>query len=211
MARISMNPEARKKEIMQAAEKLFREKGYENTIISDIAKELNIAHGTFYIYFKSKEDIFLSILESLCDDMIRSLEGIQSEKSRNAVEKLNAVIKLEFSMNRDNDILFQQLHKEENTGIHQRYILRNIKKLVPIYTAIITQGVDEGLFNTKYAQQTAEYLLVATKFLFDPWLFSQNTSELKLRLEAAQSIAERALGAANGSLYLPDISSIPNL
>jgi AcrR family transcriptional regulator len=206
-----MNPEARKKEIMQAAEKLFREKGYENTIISDIAKELNIAHGTFYIYFKSKEDIFLSILESLCDDMIQSLEGIQSEKSRNAVEKLNAVIKLEFSMNRDNDILFQQLHKEENTGIHQRYILRNIKKLVPIYTAIITQGVDEGLFNTKYAQQTAEYLLVATKFLFDPWLFSQNTSELKLRLEAAQSIAERALGAANGSLYLPDISSIPNL
>jgi AcrR family transcriptional regulator len=48
--------------IVEAGIKLFYEKGFTKTKISDITEKANVAHGTFYVYFKSKEDFFISIL-----------------------------------------------------------------------------------------------------------------------------------------------------
>ena len=53
--RISKEPEARKQEILETAMKLFAEKGYEKTSISDIAKEIGVAQGLCYRYFPSKD------------------------------------------------------------------------------------------------------------------------------------------------------------
>lgn len=55
MARITKLPEERRKEIIDTAIKLFYEKSYEKTTISDIAKEINVAQGLCYRYFPSKE------------------------------------------------------------------------------------------------------------------------------------------------------------
>ena len=56
--RISKEPEARKQEILETAMKLFAEKGYEKTSISDIAKEIGVAQGLCYRYFPSKDILF---------------------------------------------------------------------------------------------------------------------------------------------------------
>ena len=54
-----------KKEILlNAAEKLMAKKGYEKTKVEDITSEAGVAKGTFYVYFKSKEDILFELLES---------------------------------------------------------------------------------------------------------------------------------------------------
>ncbi|MCX6679994.1 MAG: helix-turn-helix domain containing protein [Methanothrix sp.] len=70
MKRITKVPEERRRELIDTAERLFMEKGYEHTAISDIVKELNIAQGTLYYYFRSKEDI----LEAVVDKSIAVLE-----------------------------------------------------------------------------------------------------------------------------------------
>ena len=56
--RISKDPEVRKQEIIDTAMKLFAEKGYEFTSMTDIAKEMNVVSGLCYRYFKSKEDLY---------------------------------------------------------------------------------------------------------------------------------------------------------
>ena len=56
--RISKEPEARKQEILETAMKLFAEKGYEKTSISDIVKEIGVAQGLCYRYFPSKDILF---------------------------------------------------------------------------------------------------------------------------------------------------------
>ncbi len=48
--------------ILRAAGKVFAERGYHATGISDIARELGAGHGTFYRYFKNKEDIARSVV-----------------------------------------------------------------------------------------------------------------------------------------------------
>jgi len=51
-----------KQAIVDSGIKLFHEKGFTKTKISDITEAANVAHGTFYVYFKSKEDFFISLL-----------------------------------------------------------------------------------------------------------------------------------------------------
>ena len=53
----------RRDEILDAAERVFAEKGYHETGIADIAADLGIGHGTFYRYFRNKHDIAATVLE----------------------------------------------------------------------------------------------------------------------------------------------------
>ena len=59
--------EERKQEIFDAALKLFGEKGYEKTTITDIAKEIGVAQGLCYRYFPSKEVLFDSAIDQYAD------------------------------------------------------------------------------------------------------------------------------------------------
>ena len=58
-------PEAKRAAILEAAQKLFSQYGYRRTSIDDIAREAEIAKGTVYLSFKSKEEIFRALCESL--------------------------------------------------------------------------------------------------------------------------------------------------
>ncbi len=61
--RITKDSEVRKNELIEAAEKLFSVKGIANTAVSAIVKEVNVAQGLFYYYFKSKDDLIDAIVE----------------------------------------------------------------------------------------------------------------------------------------------------
>lgn len=206
MVRTIKSPEERKKDILEAAEKLFIEKGYEQTVVSDIVKAAGIAQGTFYIYYKSKEDIFVAVLERVMEEDIRRLIEVEQRKDLNAIEKLNLIIMLEFSLDRKHDDLVLQMHLPVNTGVHQKYIINKIERLIPIYASIIEQGVREGLLNNKCPRESSEFMLIATKFMFDPGIFDQSTGSLKKRIAAVQDIYERILGAAKGSIACPDVT-----
>ncbi len=60
---IRKTSQERVKEILNAALKVFLKKGYSNATMEDIINETSLSKGGFYYYFKSKEDIFLMILE----------------------------------------------------------------------------------------------------------------------------------------------------
>lgn len=205
MTRVIKDPEERKNDILTAAMELFKEKGYEKTTVSDIVKAAGIAQGTFYIYYKNKEDVFISVIENTREKIIEQLIDVQKRNDLNAVDKMNLIIRLEFDINRTQDDLILQLHLEKNSGIHLQFIINTIHKLVPIYTSVIEQGVKEGLFDIKYPKEAAEYMLVATKFMFDPGIFNTNLEELQIKSKAAEDISERILGASKNSLKSPNI------
>lgn len=55
---------ARREEILSAAKLVFSTKGYHATRIQDISTSLNMAQGTFYLYFKNKEELFYLIIDN---------------------------------------------------------------------------------------------------------------------------------------------------
>ncbi|MEK8129511.1 TetR/AcrR family transcriptional regulator [Paenibacillus filicis] len=59
--------------IVASALKLFEELGYHNTKVSHIVKDAGMAQGTFYLYFKSKEDVFRTVIEQCLEEIITAL------------------------------------------------------------------------------------------------------------------------------------------
>ena len=95
--------EARRQEILSAAEGLFSKNGFFKTSMAEIATAAQFAMGTVYRFFKSKEEIYISIVEAKVEELAGLLdEAITKEKT--ASDKINAFIqvKLEYAdRNRD--------------------------------------------------------------------------------------------------------------
>ena len=66
--------------ITRAAEVVFIRDGYLDARIADIAREAGVAHGSFYTYFDSKEDVFREVATEVVDDMYRLLDAVASEE-----------------------------------------------------------------------------------------------------------------------------------
>lgn len=80
--------EESRKKILEVAEKLFLEKGYDDTSISDIVKELGMTKGVIYHHFKSKQNIFETVLEAYSNESpFENLEGTGLEKLREVLHR----------------------------------------------------------------------------------------------------------------------------
>ncbi|MCX7738565.1 MAG: TetR/AcrR family transcriptional regulator [Hydrogenothermaceae bacterium] len=62
-----------KERLIETAKELFSQKGYHETRVSDIVKKADVAQGTFYFYFKSKEDLFLNLIRKLHQELLEKL------------------------------------------------------------------------------------------------------------------------------------------
>lgn len=58
-----LQPEARREQVLAVAAGVFAEKGYRSALITDIVEGAGIGRGTFYLYFDSKKDVFLELIE----------------------------------------------------------------------------------------------------------------------------------------------------
>ena len=82
--------ERRRNEIIDAAERVFFSKGWEKSSMDDVAEAAELSKGTLYIYFKSKEDLYLAIhlrgnkiLKNMFEDAVR--------KHKNGLDQVRAI------------------------------------------------------------------------------------------------------------------------
>ncbi len=78
--RASQKRESRRRAILQAARRTFAESGFHRTHVSDIIEAAGIARGTFYLYFESKNAIFLELLDELMAELKQSIVGVDTEE-----------------------------------------------------------------------------------------------------------------------------------
>jgi len=191
---MAKSPETRKDELLAAAKQLFWEQGVDQTAVSDIVKKAGVAQGTFYNYFKSKDEIFAAVLEFEAEHIFLEIQSIANRDDINANEKLTLITQQDFLLNREDDPLFYTLHDPRYAYAHQKYLIDRIIKLKPIYAKLIRQGVEEKLFDTPYPEQAALYLLTVTKFIFDPAFFTYSLDEMLMMANALQNFNERVIG-----------------
>lgn len=67
--------EGRREQILKAAVAVFGDRGYANATISDIANEAGVAHGTVYLYFHNKAEIFQSLVSRFTNRLIEDISG----------------------------------------------------------------------------------------------------------------------------------------
>jgi AcrR family transcriptional regulator len=79
-------PEQRREEVLDIAARVFAEKGYRAANVTDIVERAGIGRGTFYLYFDSKQDVFLELIERYFSEFEELLTENQTRLAR-AIEK----------------------------------------------------------------------------------------------------------------------------
>ena len=83
-----MKPGERKSAIVEAAAVCFAERGYHATQVSDIIAKAGIARGTFYLYYKSKHEIFHSILDGFIGELQDQIKTIEMGSTLSPAEQM---------------------------------------------------------------------------------------------------------------------------
>ncbi|MFB9278099.1 TetR/AcrR family transcriptional regulator [Cohnella cellulosilytica] len=197
--RVSKNPEERKSEILDAAERLFLSKGYARATINDILGEVGIAKGTFYYHFQSKEEVMDAIVMRYIDAGVEAAAAIAADPALTAHEKIFRIVASGGPEADGKEQMIEQLHQVRNAEMHQKSLVESILRLTPVLTSVVEQGIEEGAFRTAYPRETVEFLLVSSQFLFDEGIFQWKPEELARKAAAFASMMEAALGAKRGS------------
>ncbi|MDA2731617.1 TetR/AcrR family transcriptional regulator [Bacillus cereus] len=198
--RIIKEYEERRKEILETAERLFLTKGYTKTTVNDILKEIGIAKGTFYHYFKSKEEVMDEIIMRIIKEDVAKAKVIVSNPNIPVLEKLFRVLMEQSPKSGDiKDKMIEQFHQPNNAEMHQKSLVQSIIYLSPVLTEILEQGIEEGIFSTSYPQETIELLLSSAQVIFDDGLFQWKPEEMMRRVKAYIKMMEVSVGAKEGS------------
>jgi len=135
-------------EILQAAEKLFSEHGYDGTSVRDIAKSANINIAMISYYFGSKEKLLEALIIYRISDMRLQMENLYRE-DLTPLEKIDRLIELYIKRINANKGMYQIIHFEISSG--KRVINCNAfnemkKHNLNILTNIISEGQNKGFF-----------------------------------------------------------------
>ena len=197
--RIVKSAEKRKSEILDVAEQLFAEKGFDNASTNDIINRIGIARGTLYHHFKSKEEILDAIVERMTREKILQAEKIIENKNIPILERLTlSYLSLNVDSKAGAEVL-EQMHKPQNALLHQKMQESVISGIVPLMEKLITEGNESGIFDTKYPANAAEMIITYSNTAFDD-LAGLTLDEMQRKRIAFIYHTERILGAKEGSL-----------
>lgn len=198
MVRTVKKPEERRAEIVAAARELFEQQQYEKTTMKDVMDALGIAKGTIYHYFKSKDELLEAVIEQSVDEYIAGLQAILDETDKNALDRMRVLITAGQVADEHEEIL-EHLHQPSNIGMHTRHLAVTISRLAPLYADVIQQGCQEGIFQTEYPLECAEFLLTGIQFLTDMGIHPWGQENLVRRAIAYPALIETQLNAPKGS------------
>jgi AcrR family transcriptional regulator len=145
--------DSRRDEILKAGEKLFLEKGLFATTMDEIARECELAKGTLYLYFKSKEQLYLTILLRALSIMQELMNASQDGVSH-PVRRLEMIGDAHFRFYRENPGYFKLLYSATDSSSFHREDLREVgemikkknEEIMTLNTSIIVDGIKEGVF-----------------------------------------------------------------
>lgn len=133
--------------ILNAAIKVFAERGYHSCRTLDISKEAGVAYGSLYHYFKSKDDILLSIFRERWNLLIRRMDRF-NEEIDDPTEKLTAIFDYIFRSYQQNPDMMkvlimdvprlEEFYTQENWKLYNRFFMG--------VAEIFREGQDKGIF-----------------------------------------------------------------
>lgn len=196
MSRIVKDHEVRRMEIIHAAERLFSERGYDDTPVEAIISEVGIAKGTFYHYFVSKEDILDALINHMVEDIEEAIAAIEVAES-DPMKRMRSLIQLFREFAEGKGKLMDYLHEDRNILLHwkvEQYMTPIIEEAL---FKIIDDGNELGVFKVEDPRIASTALLGAISYLGD---LSRKHPECVERILSSGPLFERMLGMESGSI-----------
>jgi len=195
---------AHREEILSAAEKVFAAKGFFPTTMSEIAETAEFGTGTLYKYFKSKEELYFTLIDEKVEEINRLVKSELSQET-SAIERIRKVLGLQFEFIERNRDFFMIYISERNRfewtvkddlgkGIHDKMVT-----YIDTLAEVMRQGVKEGEFKSINPIDLAHALVgIVNSFVFERLisrehypLISKLDTVLEIFLGGAQQMERR--------------------
>jgi len=175
-------------QIIDAAVRVFARTGYYNSRVSDIAREAGIASGTIYLYFKTKEEILVTLFREKMAEWV-TLVRREVARETDPVAKIRRIIALHFTMIERNPDLAEVVQVELRQG--QKFFRGASAHEVSAYFGVIADVLEEGIAAGRIREDLP--VKIATKMLFGAmdqlatsWVLGKRAYRLS---EAAEPVA----------------------
>jgi TetR/AcrR family transcriptional regulator, fatty acid metabolism regulator protein len=189
-------PEPDKHEqIIEAAVRVFARNGYYNSRVSDIAKEAGIASGTIYLYFKTKDEILVTLFREKMAEFVATVrKAIAVEPD--AVAKLRRLIGLHFKLLEDNPEMAEVVQVELRQG--QKFFrgasANEVSGYFDLIASVLEEGMAAGLFRRDLPVKTVRKVLFgAMDQMATSWVLGKRSYRLSQTAEAVADIFLKGL------------------
>ncbi len=162
----SSGKEARRRAILNAAKKIFAEKGFHGTNVSDIVKAVGIAQGTFYLYFDDKRHVFSVLMDEMLNSTMKllTLKEPQSdfrtvEDIEKAIERMSRPMVKFFDENRDLVKIFFREAQGSALGFDEK-IDQFYDRLTQLSSAYFEYARQKGLLHSDASSDIVATMMV---------------------------------------------------
>jgi len=151
----------RRSQLIKAAYRVLSKKGYHDFTIRDIAKEADLSTGLVHYYFKNKQDLLVSVLKEINENIRKFLIKSYSDLD-DPVEKLKIFMTHAFELGNDEDY-FKVIFDFWTLSKSSDRMHRTNKKLLKGYRdecrSIIVEGIEKGVFNDIEVEYTVSVII----------------------------------------------------
>jgi len=169
--------QAHREEILRAAEKVFAEKGFFQTTMSEIAQGAEFGTGTLYKFFRSKEELYFTLIDEKTEEINR-LVNAELSRGTSIRERIENVLTLEFQFIEQNRDFFRiyisersrfewTVKDELGKKIHEKMVA-----YIHLLARVLKEGVDGGELRPMEPLDMAHALTGMVNSYFFEWLIS---------------------------------------
>ncbi len=188
--------------ILDAAVAVFAEKGFFTSRIADIADRADVADGTVYLYFKNKEEILMTAINTAFDGFM-SLARTELKKLADPAERLRrlAFLHLEaMGSNRNLAVVFQ-MELRQSTRFLSEFSHRHMIEYLQLVRDAITEGQAKGIFRREMSDKyAANCFFGALDEMVTSWVLSGHEFQLPHAADVVVDIFLNGMRAGQGGL-----------
>ncbi|WP_257791400.1 TetR/AcrR family transcriptional regulator [Methanosphaera sp. BMS] len=178
--------------MLKIAYDMFLTQGYENTRVDQIIEKAQIAKGTYYYYFQSKEQMLEEVIDMMIDD--------ETEMAKQIIlmdipvpQKIVGII-TSMKPTEEEQPIKNTLFQQENVLMHYRVRKKLIDVLIPLLSEVVDEGVTEGIFECDNIAERVKMLLIISDGMFNEGTFTENDIYVFIEM------TEKLFGAEKGTM-----------
>ena len=189
-----MTADDKPRRILDAAVRVFAERGYDAARVGDIAKEAGVAYGLVYHYYESKEAVLEAVFREAWGRLLAAV-ALAEESGENASEQLELVVKIVLRAWRDDPDLVRLLVREVTRNPHIQDELDEIGQAFASLERMVRRGQADGTFRAELDPKLAAWMLYgALEEVLTGWVLGQLPDDAAAVTAAEREVAETMVG-----------------
>ena len=206
-------PEVTVERILDTAEQLFWEQGYENTTIQNIVDALgDLSKGAIYHHFKSKEEIIDAVASRFYHDSASKVAALKSAKDKSGLEKLRSAFEICLVETDQSKLLHTAPCLMKNPKILAMQLYSSVEEVAPGFIQpLVEQGIADGSLQADYPAELAQVLMLLANIWLNPMVFDMDQAQLARRFAFLEQLTIKLGAPVLDHSLLPEIEALRQL